>query len=284
MQLERVTPRLAVENSATENVLPAALRDLRATLIVAHPGHELRVHGWLEAARPVVYVLTDGSGHSGQSRLDSTTRVLARAYAQPGAFYGRFTDVQLYTAILDKHIEFFVDIAEEVAEALLRDGVDYVVGDAAEGYNPTHDICRAIIDTAVALVNKNRGDPVLNLEFPVVAAGNPLGGRSAAGAIHLHLSTLSIDRKLAAARSYAELRDEISGLIKEMGINSFGIEELRPAANGTAIDRAVEEPPFYENYGEKQVAEGHYRRVIRYREHVLPVSEALSGYVQKRAL
>lgn len=32
----------------------------RAALVVAHPGHELRVYGWLEQARPRVFVLTDG--------------------------------------------------------------------------------------------------------------------------------------------------------------------------------------------------------------------------------
>jgi hypothetical protein len=47
-----------------------------SALIIAHPGHEIRVHGWLERAKPVVYVLTDGSGRSGQSRLASTARLL----------------------------------------------------------------------------------------------------------------------------------------------------------------------------------------------------------------
>jgi hypothetical protein len=33
--------------------------------------------------------------------------------------------------------------------------------------------------------------------------------------------------------------------------------------------------PYYEEYGEKRVAEGKYGEVIRYREHVLPLAEAL---------
>ena len=33
----------------------------RTALFVAHPGHELRIYGWLERARPQVHVLTDGS-------------------------------------------------------------------------------------------------------------------------------------------------------------------------------------------------------------------------------
>jgi len=52
-------------------------------LIIAHPGHELRVHHWLEKTRPLVFVLTDGSGRTAQSRLHSTTRILERAGATP---------------------------------------------------------------------------------------------------------------------------------------------------------------------------------------------------------
>jgi len=60
----------------------------RAILVIAHPGHELRVHGWLEAMAPAVWILTDGSGHTGRSRVDSTTRVLESTGAAPGPVYG----------------------------------------------------------------------------------------------------------------------------------------------------------------------------------------------------
>ena len=57
----------------------------RAALVVAHPSHELRLHGWLEQTRPCVCVLTDGAGRSGEPRLTRTTEVLARAGATQGA-------------------------------------------------------------------------------------------------------------------------------------------------------------------------------------------------------
>jgi hypothetical protein len=40
--------------------IPSALPDGKAALVVAHPGHELRVFHWLRLARPCVFVLTDG--------------------------------------------------------------------------------------------------------------------------------------------------------------------------------------------------------------------------------
>jgi len=35
------------------------------------------------------------------------------------------------------------------------------------------------------------------------------------------------------------------------------------------------DPPFYEQHGERQVAAGHYTQVLRFRDHVRPVAAAL---------
>jgi hypothetical protein len=68
--------------------------------------------------------------------------MLDRVNAEPGGIYGRFTDRALYAALMDGDLAPFVGLAEELAEAFARDHGDYVVGDAAEGYNPAHDACR----------------------------------------------------------------------------------------------------------------------------------------------
>src|SRR4051794_37292284 len=87
----------------------------KCALLVAHPGHEIHVHGWLETTRPIVYVLTDGSGRSGRSRLKSTTRLLAAAGARPGVIYGRFADRALYEAVLRRDTALFRELAAELA-------------------------------------------------------------------------------------------------------------------------------------------------------------------------
>src|SRR6185436_1441495 len=99
-----------------------------SALIVAHPGHELRVHGWLERERPLVCVLTDGSGHSGVSRLPSTLRVLRRAGARPGPVFGRFTDRALYEVLLGGRIEILASVACELAKVLATEHVERVAG------------------------------------------------------------------------------------------------------------------------------------------------------------
>ena len=112
------------------------LPDARAALVIAHPGHELRVHRWLEVARPLVFVLTDGSGRSGLSRLNSTTKILSQAGAKVGSIFGRFTDAEIYASILEAEFSRFTAVATELAESFLQSDVDYVAGDASEGYNP----------------------------------------------------------------------------------------------------------------------------------------------------
>ena len=89
-------------------------------LFVAHPGHELCVHGWLSGTQPKVFVLTDGSGHVKQSRLGSTSRVLAQVGAQRGSIYGRFTDAGLYELILRQEFQPLLRIVDEFADAIWR--------------------------------------------------------------------------------------------------------------------------------------------------------------------
>src|SRR5262245_50004468 len=94
----------------------------RTALVVSHPGHELRVHGWLERTKPVVHVLTDGSGHTGSSRLDSTTRLLERVGARAGSIYGRYSDESLYALLRRGAFDEFFELAQDLAAALVRDG------------------------------------------------------------------------------------------------------------------------------------------------------------------
>lgn len=57
---------------------------------------------------------------------------------------------------------------------------------------------------------------------------------------------------------------------------------------GAIMDRATGAtclgiPLYYERYGERQAAAGHYSRVLRCREHVLPVVEPLLAWADSGA-
>ena len=81
--------------------------------------------------------------------------VLDRAGATPGAIYGRLTDLEVYAAILNGDSELFAGLVEELCETLVAEEIEYVVGDAAEGYSVAHDICRTMIGAAVELAESD---------------------------------------------------------------------------------------------------------------------------------
>lgn len=276
----------------------------RAALVVAHPGHELCVYGWLERERPRVFVLTDGSGRSQRSRIASTDAVLSEVGAEPGPVYARLTDVGLYAAILDHDFGLFTGLADELAAAFAGDSAEYVAGDATEGYNPAHDACRLVLDAAVALASRETGRRIENFEFPLVRRPDASNGKEGAGR-WLRLGDEAFARKLRAARNYPELAGEVEAALAgegstglrehpdlaarsgmrgrvATGPEAFRVEYLRPVAPEEPSGEGLKEPPFYESYGERQVAAGHYPRVLRYREHMLPLAAALRSHVGRR--
>jgi hypothetical protein len=245
---------------------------MRPFLVVAHPGHELRIHGWVEAVRPRVFVLTDGSGRTGRSRIPSTSRVLAAAGAQPGSILGRLGDQAFYAAILGAEHEVFHALTAELVEALDQERPDYVVADALEGYNPAHDVCRYIVNAALALANRRGDRPIGNFDFPLVGRPEACPESLAARAIRLQLDEAAFRRKVQAARGYPELGAEVEAALRPCSLDLFRHECLRPVDGNQA---PPDTPPYYERYGEKQVAAGHYTRVLRYREHILPLVRSL---------
>jgi hypothetical protein len=248
--------------------LPPVLAGRRALLVVAHPGHELRVHGWLEVVRPPVWVLTDGSGHGDRGRLASTATLLAAAGATPGPLFGRLRDRDAYAMILDGDDGAFAALAEELAAALLEQRIDYVAGDACEGFNPVHDLCRLLIDVAVLMARERSGSVVDDLEFPLEAAPDwPAPGETCAW----DLDDPALARKLAAARAYPELAGEVERALAAHGADAFRHERFHRVEPLRTLALRIAGPPEYERHGERRVAAGHYARVLRHREHFAPL-------------
>jgi len=274
----------------------------RAALVVAHPGHEMCVYGWLESARPRVFVLTDGSGRAGQSRLLATTKLLGELGLEPGSIFGRFTDRAIYSAVMAQDNGLFLGLARELASAFVREKIEAVVGDASEGYNSTHDLCRALINAAVSIAQRASGQQIANYDFPVVGQPSAYSIPPQTNALWLRLEESVFQRKLTAVqRYYPELLAEMEAALDRIGpgpwrtyleltaqeeaewmkhrLDAFRVECLRPVLSSEQsrelTDEFKEKPPFYELHGEAQVAAGHYDQVIRYREHIRPIAVML---------
>src|ERR1041385_129807 len=249
----------------------------RAILVIAHPGHELRVHGWLEATSPAVWILTDGSGHTGRSRIDSTTRVLERAGAVPGPVYGSMTDADLYDNVLGFNHQPFIDLVDQLAAVIQHEHIDCIAGDAEEGYNPGHDTCRLVMNAAVKLAKRKS---IRNYDFTLVGPPDHCSEDLRDHSLWLHLDDEAFARKLSAARNYPELQAEVKTALN--GASQFRVECLRPV-NSHATRSSADEPPYYEHYGEKQVKSGYYKQVLRYNEHMLPLARTLDSYVERNS-
>jgi hypothetical protein len=247
-------------------------------VVVGHPGHELKVFGWIDEHRPQVHVITDGSGRRGISRLASTAQLLSGMGVEPGEVFGAVSDAGLYRALLERNVPFLLDLLDCLSGSFVRHRVDFVAGDASEGFNPTHDICRALVNAAVELAQRATDCYIPNYEFCLSEGEQDNQDLHDRQCLHLRLGDDALRRKLEAAAGYVELKEEVQKAIAARGEQYFQIECLRKVSN---VLPEGDHPgkPYYETFGEKRVAEGEYASVIRYKEHMLPILDALRSHV-----
>ena len=252
-------------------------------LVIGHPGHELAVYGWLERSRPEVMILTDGSGRTGVPRIAASLEIIASAGARAGDLCGQLRDAALYQALLNHDHAIFIGLARRLADTLARRKCPYVVGDAGEGYNPTHDVCRLLIDAAVTIAGRRLRRPIGNYQFTL--SGDPSTAHFASGhdqAIVIRLDDAAWAAKTSVVSRYAArvggtLLGEVANIIGDHGADVLRTEYLVPIPNEGREHPFASETPYYESHGAQRVAEGHYRHVIRHDEHVLPLARTLRG-------
>ncbi|MGJ0485918.1 MAG: hypothetical protein ACR65R_15500 [Methylomicrobium sp.] len=228
--------------------------------------------------QPIVAALTDGSGHTGHSRLEISKKFLGEVGATPSSFYGISSDREIYARILAQDHAFFMGLSNSFADLLIEQGADIVAGDSIEGYNPSHDLCRLVIDRAVKLASNELGRRIENYTFPLV--GHPSAEGSSEGGMVVDLSPDELRFKLSESLRYAEkaggvLDSEIAESITKYGVNAFGKEILRNEDSGAALTKWEINQPHYEKYGEQQVRAGFYKQAIKYQEHIAPLARAL---------
>lgn len=250
------------------------LNGRRALLVIAHPGHELRLYEWLRRTRPLVLVLTDGSGRGAISRIDKTTAILAATGASAGAYYGRLSDRELYHRIIESDVAMLRDFVDAIVDAACTENVACIAGDALEGFNPGHDLCRYAINAAVAVLAGRHRRQVANYAFAL--DGPPAtAARAGDGVIRLEVDGEALAAKVEAVRGYQELADNVDDLLHRHGRALFAHEELVPASIDEGRSGLTEEPPHYELVGQQRIESGEYEQVIRYRQHVLPLVDEL---------
>jgi hypothetical protein len=252
----------------------------RPALFVGHSGHELCLHGWLSRARPAVFVLTDGSGRSGAPRLAWTTRLLWQCGALPCAPYGRFADADVYGALLHGEYAPLFALVDELAAALVRLQASCLVSDPADGYNPSHDLCRLLAGAALERARQLSGTLLPGYEYRLPTRTCLAQPRWRIGGVRLELSPEEVARKLQAARAFEPLRAEVEAVLLRLGAEVFRTECFLPVADPLALP-APADAPYYETCGEERVADGAYPEVLRHEQHMVPFTEHLFAWLRR---
>jgi hypothetical protein len=155
-----------------------------------------------------------------------------------------------------------------IADTLTRARVQAVVIDAAEGYNPMHDVCHWIGRSAVAIA-RHLGAEIELFELDLVSRPDGTGD-----GVRLVLDDEAFRRKLEAVATYEPLKSEAEAAFAQYGKDAFRVEFMRRVSEH-AQPPAASWVPFYEQVGEARVKEGRYGSVLRYEAHVRPVIERL---------
>jgi hypothetical protein len=182
--------------------------DVKTILVIAHPGHELRIFRWMETTRPVVSILSDGSGGDQTSRTAYSTASIRAAKAECGPVFGRFSDKHWYSAMLAKDSTPFLEVVDDIVMSVRGETIATVVSDAVDGYNPLHDLTEAI-GAAVVRRLAALGNSVAHL----VSAAVP--GVNGTTAVELRLDASARNAKCAAVKAYLPLAQEAQRILRD---------------------------------------------------------------------
>ncbi|TMV03163.1 hypothetical protein [Brucella haematophila] len=231
----------------------------RNILILAHPGHELRIHHWLELHRPTVYLLTDGSGGKLSSRTHYSRAVIENAGGLPGAVFGTITDKAWYSAILGGQSALFTTMLNAILDDIPLDRPVEIISDALDGYNPMHDMAWAF----GKMVQHRLVASAISARHLCSAATTNVTGKTE---VVLQLDSAARSRKIAAVEKYTPLAEEAQRILA-CDPTAFDQETLL----SQDFDWQNDYSPHWEAVGQSRVQSGLYSECITYDGHIRPI-------------
>lgn len=234
-------------------------------LFVAHPGHELRIHGWLHKARPVLSILTAGSRSTGNpERIEATVASTTRDGLYLDALGGQVLDRDFYRLVEAGDVAPFHTWVDQLASQLTHRQVRRLVIDGYQLYSITHDIAHVIGRVAAAEASKALGWTIEVLHYPVVPF--ELGGAIDFGqpSFAVALSEAEFQTKLAAIEAYPDIKAEFDEVVRIEGLNASRTETFFRPPPISVLVRNPQSKPVYEHFGELRVAKKLYEVVLRW--------------------
>jgi len=256
-------------------------------LFVAHPGHELRVHGWVHRARPALSILTAGSRSTANSlRIAASIAATSQDGLYLDALGGQILDKDFYRLVENGDVGPFHRWVDQLAGQLAGQGARRLVVDGYQLYSITHDIAHVMGRVAAVEASKRLGWEIEVLHYPVVPfalAGSVDFGEPALAAT---LSDAEFQAKLAAIEIYPDIKAEFEEVVRIEGLDASRTETLFRPPQVEVLIRKPASKPAYEHFGELRVARGLYNAVLRWHhvEAILqPLQDRRSGPGHRRA-
>ena len=246
-----------------------------AALVLGHPGHELRLSGWIEKAKPVVHVLTCGSRHGAScARTQATKRIVEDLGGTVGQLFGEILDRDFYQLVIDGKVGPFHTWADALRDAWLAAPPAFVVTDAWQFYSVTHDLVHLMTRVAAAEAGMRLGQKLPCLDFAVVPPAIARQVRLGRVELQIRLSQADLERKIALAHAYPEITGELAEFAKAAGSEALATETLHDPPPPGRLAPAPGTIPDYERHGASRVAAGIYSIVLRW-AHVQPIYASL---------
>lgn len=230
-------------------------------LIIAHPGHELLLHHWVERARPLVFILTDGSGGAESDRLEYSRRLINRCEAKTGGVFGLAPDKAWYRSILTQDHALLDEAIGDIGDECRRAGVTAIVCDAVELFNPVHDLANVAGHAVAEALQLNAPSSVWT--YPIEKFENVNEAR------RFQVDEMASDRKLAAVEAYQPLANERARYDDQVRQR---YELIFPDSPAFGWPETLTEEPYYESFGRRRLGENRYHELITYAEHVRPLA------------
>jgi len=186
-----------------------------------------------------------------------------------------FTDKSIYQLILEGNLDAIHQIRTKLYQYVEAHAYDLIVGDALEGFNPTHDLCRYLINSIVKEYHQTRSRPIYNYAFHLDEAPYFASSSGQADQIQMDLDETEFDLKFKAAQDYPELKYEVDKALGLYGKEAFKKEIYFPVHDLNQIKVWSSPTPKYESYGRDRINNGTYREVIEFEKHMMPIASSI---------
>ena len=249
---------------------------LRAALVIAHPGHELRLYDWLNKARPDVHILTNGSrSRAARTRREASMALLKDVGCRAAGAWSGVADATLYEHVIAQRHRPFLDCTAQLAADLVDRDIEMVVTDAWQYYNIAHDLTHLMARVAAREASAQLERNILVLECQIAPSALAPTAPAVRRRSSKSLSPEAAARKREVSHLFPDVETEIADIETHEAESAYAIEQLFEPAPIGLLRAPPAQKPAYEVYGEARVAAGLYKDVLRWR-HAASLIETLA--------